>query len=153
MINYSIAIMSAKPGTKKADITTTKAYGVTQMQDKMDLDALAQHMSDHNSPFSKGVIKGILTDAVSCIRHLLLDGKKVGLGDMGEFHTEIACEGAATTDAFTAANIKKVNVRWSPGKQFKNLRDVASFKLVPNRKAQADSIEEIKNEETIHGLE
>ena len=153
MINYSIAIMSTKPGTKKADITETKAYGVTQMQDKMDLDGLAQHMSDHNSPFSKGVIKGILTDAVSCNRHLLLEGKKVGLGDMGEFHTEIACEGAATPDAFTASNIKKVNVRWTPGKQFKNLRDVASFKLVPNRKAQGEAIEEIKNEETIHGLE
>ena len=153
MINYSIAIMGTKPGTKKADILETKAYGVTQMQDKMDLDGLAQHMSDHNSPFSKGVIKGILTDAVSCIRHLLLEGKKVGLGDMGEFHTEIACEGAATPDAFTASNIKKVNVRWTPGKQFKNLRDVASFKLVPNRKAQGEAIEEIKNEETIHGLE
>ena len=119
----------------------------------MDLDGLAQHMSDHNSPFSKGVIKGILTDAVSCIRHLLLEGKKVGLGDMGEFHTEIACEGAATPDAFTASNIKKVNVRWTPGKQFKNLRDVANFRLVPNKKAQAEAIEEIKNEETIHGLE
>ena len=153
MINYSISIMSTKPGTKKADITETKAYGVTQMQDKMDLDALAQHMSDHNSPFSKGVIKGILTDAVSCIRHLLLDGKKVSLGDMGDFHTEIACEGAATPDAFTAQNIKKLNVRWSPGKQFKNLRDVANFKLVPNLKAQSEAIEEIKNEETIHGLE
>ena len=153
MINYSIVIMSTKPGTKKADIVETKAYGSTQISDKMSLDQLAQHMSDHNSPFSKGVIKGILTDAVSCIRHLLLEGKKVSLGDMGDFYPEIACEGAATPDAFTASNIKKVNVRWTPGKQFKNLRDVASFKLVPNRKAQGEAIEEIKNEETIHGLE
>ena len=28
MINYSIAIMGTKPGTKKADILETKAYGV-----------------------------------------------------------------------------------------------------------------------------
>ncbi len=153
MINYSIVIMSTKPGTKKADIVETKAYGSTQISDKMSLDQLAQHMSDHNSPFSKGVIKGILTDAVSCIRHLLLEGKKVSLGDMGDFYPEIACEGAATPDAFTAQNIKAVNVRWQPGKEFKNLRDVATFKLVPGKKKQAEALEEIKNEETIHGLE
>ena len=33
MINYSIVIMSTKPGTKKADIVETKAYGSTQISD------------------------------------------------------------------------------------------------------------------------
>ena len=153
MINYSITIMSAQPGTKKEDISETKAYGVAQMNDKMDLDALAQHMSNHNSPFSKGVIKGILTDTVSCIRHLLLDGKKVSLGDLGDFHVELNTTGAKTADAFTAANIKEVNIRWSPGKEFKNLRDVATFQLVPNRASQKSAVEVIKNQDTIQGLE
>ena len=49
--------------------------------------------------------------------------------------------------------IKEVNVRWTPGLEFKNLRAEAEFNLVPSRKAQADAIEVIRNEETIQGLE
>ena len=153
MINYSITIMSTTPGTKKADITETKAYGTAQMTEKLSLDAFAEHISDHNSPFSKGVVKGILTDAVSCLREMLLEGKRVALGDLGTFGVELATEGARTVDEFSAQNIKKVNVRWEPGKKFKNLRDVAQFQLVPTRLAQADAIEVVKNEDTIQGLE
>ena len=153
MINYSITIMSTTPGTKKADITETKAYGTAQMTEKLSLDAFAEHISDHNSPFSKGVVKGILTDAVSCLREMMLEGKRVSLGDLGTFGVELATEGAKTTDEFSAQNIKAVNVRWSPGKKFQNLRDEATFKLVPTRLAQADAIEVIKNEDTIQGME
>ena len=145
--------MSTTPGTKKADINETKAYGTAQMTEKLSLDAFAEHISDHNSPFSKGVVKGILTDAVSCLREMMLEGKRVSLGDLGTFGVELATEGARTCDEFSAANIKAVNVRWSPGKKFQNLRDEATFKLVPTRLAQADAIEVIKNEDTIQGLE
>ena len=153
MINYSIAIMGTKPGTLKANITETKAYGTAQVHEVLDLDQFAEHISEHNSPFSKGTVKGILCDAVSCLREQLLAGNKVSLGDLGAFHVELACEGAVTTDDFSAENIKAVNVRWTPGKRFKNLRQDATFQLVPNRKAQDDAIEVIKNTDTIQGLE
>ena len=153
MINYSIMIMGTKPGTLKANITETKAYGTAQVHEVLDLDQFAEHISEHNSPFSKGTVKGILCDAVSCLREQLLAGNKVSLGDLGAFHVELACEGAVTTDDFSAENIKAVNVRWTPGKRFKNLRQDATFQLVPNRKAQDDAIEVIKNTDTIQGLE
>ena len=153
MINYSIAIMSTTPGTKKAQITETKAYATAQMTEKLTLDDFAEHISDHNSPFSKGVVKGILTDAVACLREMMLAGKRVCLGDLGTFGVELASEGARTTNEFSAQNIKAVNPRWLPGKKFRNLRDVATFQLVPGRTAQADAIEVIKNEDTIQGME
>lgn len=153
MINYSIAIMSTTPGTKKAQITETKAYGVAQMLRKVSFDEFCEHIAEHNSPFSKGTVQGILTDAVSCIREMLLDGKKVALGDLGDFHVELKTEGARTTEEFSAANIKAVNVRFTPGTRFENLRSESTFQLVPNRSAQADAIEGIKNEDTIQGLE
>ena len=153
MINYSICIMSTKPGTKKADIQETKAYGTAQVHEVLDMDDFCKHISDHNSPFSKGTVKGILTDAVSCLREMMLAGNKVVLGDLGSFHVELATEGAVTTEDFTAQNIKDINIRWTPGANFKNLRDDAVFNLVPSRKAQADAIEVIRNEETIQGLE
>ena len=84
----------------------------------------------------------------------MLAGNKVQLGELGDFHVELATTGAKTTEEFTASsNIKDINVRWSPGKQFKNLRSEAEFQLVPNRKAQNDAIETIKNTDTIQGLE
>ena len=153
MINYSIMIMGTKPGTKKADITETKAYGTAQVHEVLDLDAFCKHIADHNSPFSKGTVKGILTDAVACLREQLLAGNKVSLGDLGSFHCELATEGADTTDEFNAQKIKEVNVRWTPGLEFKNLRSVAEFNLVPSRKAQSEAIDVIRNEETIQGLE
>ena len=153
MINYSIAIMSTTPGTKKEDITETKAYGTAQMNKKVSLDEFCQHISEHNSPFSKGVVMGIITDAVSYLREMMLDGNRVSLGDLGTFGVELACEGAKKTEDFDTSYIKAVNVRWTPGDQFKNLRSDATFQLVPSRSAQADAIDVIKNEQTIQGLE
>ena len=154
MINYSITIQSCKPGIKKTDEHySTKAYGTAQVHDKLDFDDFCKHIADHNSPFSKGTIKGVLTDAVHCLREQMLNGNSVQLGDLGNFRVELACEGADTTDEFNASKIKEVNVCWTPGTNFKNLRDEAEFQLVPSRKAQADAIEVIRNEETIQGLE
>ena len=58
-----------------------------------------------------------------------------------------------TTEEFNTSYIENVNVRWTPGKDFKNLRSEAEFQLVPNRKAQNDAIETVKNTDTIQGLE
>ncbi len=153
MINYSICILSTKPGTKKADITETKAYGTAQMSEKLTFDSFCRHIADHNSPFSKGTIKGVLTDAVVCLKEQLLAGNKVNLGDLGDFHVELATKGAKTTEDFNASYIEAVNVRWTPGPGFQNLRSEATFQLVPGREAQADAIEVIRNEDTIQGLE
>ena len=153
MINYSIAIMGTKPGTLKANITETKAYATAQIHECLTFDDFCQHIADHNSPFSKGTVKGVLTDAVACIREQLLAGNKVRLGDLGNFHVELASEGAVTTEDFSAANIKAVNVRWTPGKEFEDLRADAEFQLVPKRSQQTDAVKVIKNTDTIHGLE
>ncbi len=48
----------------------------------IDIDALAKHMSNHNTPYSQGCIRGMLKDMCDCIKELLLDGKKVKIGDL-----------------------------------------------------------------------
>ena len=154
MINYSIYIGSKKPGTKKTDQHyATVAMGTAQVHDKLSFDQFVAHMADHNSPFSKGTIRGVITDMIHCIREQLLAGNVVSLGELGSFRVELSCEGAETTEEFGAANIKAVNVCWNPGKDFRNLRDEAQFQLVPTRKMQDDAIEVIKNTDTIQGLE
>ena len=102
MINYSIYIACKKPGTKKADYNTvgTMAYGSAQMNEKLSFDQFCKHIADHNSPFSKGTIQGILTDAMTCLREQLLAGNSVNLGPLGSFHNELSCNPAKTTDDF-----------------------------------------------------
>ncbi len=153
MINYSIVIMGTTPGTKKAQITETKAYATAQVHEKLNLNDFAKHIADHGCTYDRADIAAVLTKAVDCLREQMLLGNKVNLGELGSFHTELQSEGAKTPGEFSAQNIKSVNVRWTPGRNFKNLRDEATFQLVPSREAQAEQLEIIKNEDTIQGLE
>jgi len=153
MINYSIVIMSTAPGTKKEDITETKAYGSAQVHEILSIDQFAKHIADHGCTYDRADITAVLTKAVDCLREQMLLGNKVNLGELGSFHVELNTEGAKTADTFTAANIKEVNIRWTPGKNFRNLRDEATFQLVPTRAAQKGAVEVVKNQDTIQGLE
>ncbi len=64
--------------------------------EQIDVDGLASHMAAHNTPFSKGTIRGILCDAVSCIKELLLDGKTVKLQDLAIFSLGVHCKPSDT---------------------------------------------------------
>ena len=68
---------------------TSLAYGkffaYPVIEETINLDALAEHMANHNTPFSKGAIKGMLTDMVNCIKELLLEGKTVKIDDLAIF--------------------------------------------------------------------
>ena len=148
MINYSIVIRSAVPGTKTENITETKAYGVAQVSEILTINEFAQHIAQHGSLYGRDVIQGVLVKMVDCMRELLLEGKKIQLGELGSFSVGLSTKGAETAALFTAENIKKVNVNWDRGKLFENLREDAVFNLVPSRKAQEDAIAEAKRQET-----
>lgn len=84
--------------------TFGKIYGRAENDEPMSIEDLAQHMADHNTPFSKGVIKGILTDMVSCIRHLCLDGHPVKLDNLAIIKCQVESKGA---DSFKEYNLQK----------------------------------------------
>ena len=98
-------------------ITSHKCFGKwfakNVVEETIDLDALAEHMSNHNSPYSKGVIKGLLTDMIGCIKELLLEGKNVKIDDLAIFSLGIKNkEMAAKEDDFTVSkNISGVKLK------------------------------------------
>ena len=149
MIDYSIVIRGTKPGTKTEDITETKANGVAQISEILTINEFAKHIAQHGTLYSRDVIQDVLIKMVDCIRELLLEGKKIQLGELGSFSVALSTKGANTAALFTAENIKKVNVNWERGKLFKNLRDDATFNLVPSRKAQEDALADAKRQETL----
>ena len=66
MIRYKIYQNQQKKG-----LNAGKWFARAVSDETFDLAKLAEHMSKHNSPYSGGVIKGVLSDMVDCIKELL----------------------------------------------------------------------------------
>ena len=98
------------------------------VQDRtIDFEDLVTHMSEHNSPYSRGVIHGVLTDMLDCVKELVLDGKSVRLGDMGLFSDGLKTTGAKSRDRWSVSTHVQgvtLNVRntktWSNAELRKN---------------------------------
>ena len=90
-----------------------KYYAYPVITQTVDIDGLAEHMASHNTPFSKGAIKGMITDMVSCIKELTLQGFAVKIDDLAIFSIGIRNkEGAASEKEFTIAkNIDSFRLR------------------------------------------
>ena len=81
-----------------------KYYAYPVITQTVGIDGLAEHMASHNTPFSKGAIKGMITDMVSCIKELTLQGFAVKIDDLAIFSIGIRNkEGAASEKEFTIA--------------------------------------------------
>ena len=119
MINYSIVMRSVNANLleinqAKSRINQAKKEGKTPQP--ADLAA-------------------ILYLTVDCMREQLLEGKKIRLGDLGDFSVSLSSKGVEDPNAFNAQNITGVKVIWEPG---------AEFNLVASRDAQAAVIKAIK---------
>ena len=142
---------SKEPDKKDTDLVKTEkqnAFAISQYTDVMTIEKFAKHITSHGSVYSRADISAILYMAVDCMREMLLEGKKIRLGDLGDFSILLSSKGAETADKFTAQNITNVKVQWEPGQQFKNLLEDAEFNLVASRSAQAAVIKAIKEGKT-----
>ena len=170
MINYSIVMRSVnanlfeinqaksrikqaeKDGVQpeQADIDLVKtevqnAYAIAQYADVMTIEKFARHIANHGCVYSRADISAILYMAVDCMREQLLEGKKIRLGDLGDFSVSLTSKGAKDAKSFSAQNITGVNVVWDCGQEFKNLLADAEFNLVASRSAQAAVLKAIKD--------
>ena len=109
MIYYKLQQNKNPKSTSK-----NKWFAYPEIQETIDLDKLADHMSSHNTVYSKGVIKGMLTDMVGCIKELLLEGKNVKIADLAIFSIGIKNKkgGAESQDVFMVTkHIQSVKLR------------------------------------------
>ena len=146
MINYS-TYMWKSPLDETAK---EQAYAKNQVTKVMSFDDFVKHISDHNGVFTRGTVKGVVSDTCSCLVEQLLNGYKVQFGELGIFSISITCEPAATLKDFSSDNIKAVNILFNPGIDFENLRSKAEFNLVTSRAIQAASLKAVKeNKDTV----
>lgn len=149
MIDYSVYMMT--PTYSKDE--TPKAYAKNQVSEIWSLEKFAKHISDHNGVYSRGTVKGVLSDMCECLVEQLLNGNKIQLGELGTFGISISSEGAESIEKFTSKNIKAVNILFTPGADFENLIDRAEFNPVASRIAQKATLKAEKAGEATVDLE
>ena len=89
-----------------------KWYARSVCEETIDTEALAKHMAAHNSPYSAGMIHGVLKDMIACTKELVMDGKNVKLDDLAIFSAGLRTKPADSPEKFTAAeNISGVRLR------------------------------------------
>ena len=98
-----------------------KYYARVETKETYTLKMLAKHMHQHNTAFSTGLITGVLTDMVACIKELVLEGNVIKIDDLGLFKASVeanaltltsgakisAGKGSQRTDAELTADIAK----------------------------------------------
>ena len=117
-----------------------KAYAKLQQTGTVEIDELANHISEHNSIFSKGTVIGVLTELSVCIRELILQGYRVVLGTIGSFAPSIKSKGAVSREAFNASYITDFKAKFSPGRSFDNLLRDAEFEKTATLRAKAATL-------------
>ena len=126
----------------------TNYFATAQYTEVMGIEKFARHIADHGTTYSRADIMAILYMAVDCMREQLLEGKKIRLGELGDFSLSLSSKGAETAEKFSSQNIQRVTVCWEPGSEFRNLLADAEFNLVATRSAQAAVLKAIKEGKT-----
>ena len=79
--------------------SSSRSYGQwyprVSYKQTLTIDDMAAHMAEHNTPFSKGTIAGILKDFVSCVREQCLMGNVVKIENLALFKCGLVGNGTA----------------------------------------------------------
>ena len=96
---------------RQGDENLGKVYGRAENAAPINIEKLAEHMAQHNTPFSAGTIKGILTDMVSCIKELILMGQPVKLDNLAIFKASVVSTPANDVESFELdENVKSLKL-------------------------------------------
>ncbi|MBR1941105.1 MAG: DNA-binding protein [Bacteroidaceae bacterium] len=137
MIDYSVAGRPSNPGDKNSE---KKYYAQIQQRGLVETPELVEHVHEHNTAFTEGTIKGVLTDAFHCVREYLLESKKVYVEGVGWFFLSLQSRGTATAAEFTASCITGMSIMFTPDPVFDSLMRKAKFNPVSSRVAQAATL-------------
>lgn len=137
-INYSIAML----GNPIDEDAPKKAYAKSQYTNILTLDKFAGHIASHGSKYNRADIYAVLMQTVDCMREMLLEGKRIEMGDLGVFSISIQSRGAENLETFNPAiHIEQLNVNWTPGDPVPKLtrgRRVQPRALAPCRQNPAE---------------
>lgn len=134
-IPYALAPRLVNPGDAESE---KKIYAYAQSRETVTLRMLAQHIHEHGSPYSIGVLYGVLADMVNCTLELLKSGYRVDFEGLARFYVTLKSEGVKVAEDFSAANITKINIRGDIESEAVDfINDNPEFEYVTTREEQA----------------
>lgn len=122
-----------------------KKYYATAVQDRtMEFEDFVTHIAEHNSPYSRGTVHGVLMDTLDCLQELILDGKSVRFSDLGLFSLGMSSRGEETTSKVTAQSIEGVHLILRNTKGWSNaeLKKKCRIELLDNHVTVEDGTED-----------
>ena len=88
-----------------------KKWYATAVSDRvMSFDDFVTHIADHNSPYSRGTVQGVVTDMLDCLQECILDGKSVRLSDLGLFSIGMTSKAEDSKADVSAQSIQGVHL-------------------------------------------
>lgn len=112
-----------------------KWYATVVTDRELSFEDFVNHISDHGSPYSRGCINGVLTDALDCLQELILDGKSVRLGDLGLFSIGMASKAEETAKDVSAQASRRCTSSCetpAPGATRSSARSASSRSTTPS---------------------
>ncbi len=109
-----------------------KYYAHAEYKGNEDLRSVANQIAKQ-STVSPGDTLAVLETLMSVMTDFLLDGKIVHLGDFGSFRGSISSDGAETSEDWDQSLIKKMRIRFRPGKVFSHHMDAVEFQKTTER--------------------
>ena len=115
-VTYSVS-GRRKPGEKDGPL---KYYAQAQASDECPFQTLTRMAADR-STVTAADAKAVMDNVMTVLKEKLAAGQIVRIEDLGSFRVAISTEGVEVAEKFTAANIKKARIVFTPCKELKNL--------------------------------
>ena len=106
-----------------------KLYPFKQAQEELTLRDFAKRIS-RESTVSMMDTMAVLEGLLQIIPDEIANGKIIKLGDFGTFRSTLSSVGVATEEEFSSTKIKKLNIRFRPAREFRNLLASVKFEKV-----------------------
>ena len=95
-------------------------YATVVTDREMNFEEFVDHISSHNSPYSRGTVHGVMMDMLDCLKELILDRKSVRLGDLGLFSIGMSSRGEVSRDKVTSASVEGIHLLVKNTKNWSN---------------------------------
>ena len=111
MANLIYKIKTIK-NSKNADLDG-KVYAKAVTTETLSFQDFIDHIISHGSVYDRGTVQGIMFQMVDCMKELMLDSKKIWLGDLGVFYLSLKNIAAEDEEAFNVSdNVVGVRVKF-----------------------------------------
>ena len=105
---------------KGSKMPSNGKYYAHATHETLEFKDFIAHMAGHHCAFSEATIQGVLIEAFTCLRELVLEGKAVRFGDLGLLSIGLKTKVSDKAEDFsTVNNIKSVRMNLRLGTRFR----------------------------------